>query len=371
MIHKKIAVAGHLCVDITPGFPASRVRKFSELLQPGKLLNVNNATISAGGSVANTGLALKKLGSEVVLIGKIGNDDFGSIIEHIFQEYDAGEHLILAEGESSSYTIVIAPPGLDRVFLHHAGCNDTFCYEDLNFDDIAQASHFHFGYPPIMRNMYLDGASELVKIYRKVKEMGLTTSLDMVAVEAGSEADRQDWPQIIKNLLPYVDFFVPSIEELCYMMDQEMYADWTARADGDDITSILDIDKDVVPLADRLLDWGAKCVLIKCGAPGIFFKTADAATMRQIAPQFESWANLEWFEKSYVPDRILSGTGAGDTSIAAFLKAAMEGYSPKRCLQLAAATGACCVTAYDSLSGLKPFDELIARIDSGWAKNGE
>lgn len=366
---KKIAVAGHLCVDITPGFPSARTKKFSELLKPGKLLNVNNATISTGGSVANTGLALKKLGSEVVLVGKIGNDAFGSIIQKIFQDYNADDHLIQAEGESSSYTIVIAPPGLDRVFLHHAGCNDTFCYEDLNFEDIAQAAHFHFGYPPIMRNMYLDGASELVKIFRKVKELGLTTSLDMAAVEAGSEADRQDWKQIIKNLLPYVDFFVPSIEELGYMMDQNMYTEWLERANGDDITSVLDIEKDVKPLADRLLNWGAKCVLIKCGAPGMFFKTADADVMNRIAPQFEAWANLEIFEKSYVPDCILSGTGAGDTSIAAFLKAAIDGLPPRRCLQLAAATGASCITAYDSLSGLKSFDELMTRIDSGWPKN--
>lgn len=369
MNHKKIAVAGHLCVDITPEFPPAKVRKFSELLRPGKLLNVNNATISTGGAVANTGLALKKLGSEVVLIGKIGDDAFGSIIENIFQEYDADEHLIHAEGESSSYTIAIAPPGLDRAFLHHAGCNDTFCYEDLNFDDIAQAAHFHFGYPPIMRSMYLDGASELVKIFRKIKELGLTTSLDMAAVEAGSEADQQDWKQIIKNLLPYVDFFVPSIEELCYMIDEKMYGDWLERAGGDDITSILDIEKDVRPLAAQLFQWGAKCIMIKCGAPGIFFKTAGIDIVSQIGPQYEAWADLEWFEKSYVPDRILSGTGAGDTSIAAFLKAAIEGYPPQRCLQLAAATGASCITEYDSLSGLKSFEDLISRIDSGWPKN--
>ena len=75
------------------------------------------------------------------------------------------------------------------------------------------------------------------------------------------------------------------------------------------------------------------------------------------------------FEKSYVPDEVLSGTGAGDTSIAAFLTAMLEGYTPEKCMQLAAATGACCVAAYDALSGLKPFAELEERIEKGWAKN--
>lgn len=369
MERKKIAVAGHLCIDITPGFPPGKTRKFSEILQPGKLLNVNDATVSVGGAVANTGLALKKLGAEVVLMGKLGNDTFGSIIESIFHDYEADQYLIRTSGESTSYTIAIAPPGLDRVFLHHSGCNDTFCYNDLDFEAISQASHFHFGYPSIMRNMYLDNSAELVKIYRKVKELGLTTSLDMVAVDPDSEAARQDWKQIIKNLLPYVDFFVPSVEELGYMMDQNLYSQWLERADGDDITTILDIETDVKPLAHKLLDWGAKCVLIKCGSLGMFFKTASEEAVSQIGAQYTSWSDLEIFEKSYVPDQILSGTGAGDTSIAAFLKAATDGYPPQRCIQLAAATGASCITAYDSLSGLKSFPELIQRIDAGWPKN--
>lgn len=370
MNHKKIVVAGHLCVDITPGFlPNQRAKNIGDLLKPGKLLNVGNATTSVGGAVANTGLALKKFGNEVILLGKIGDDAFGSIIEKTFEEYGEADHLIRAKDESTSYTMVLAPPGIDRIFLHHMGTNATFCYEDLDFELIAQAEHFHFGYPPLMRSMYIEESAELVKILKKVKSLGLTTSLDMAAVEDGSEAAAQNWKQIIKNLLPYVDFFVPSIEELGYMIDKSIYAHWNERAAGADITSILDIEKDVKPLANTLIAWGAKCVLIKCGSRGLYLSCASPEVMGQISPQFESWGNLQFFEKSYVPDRILSGTGAGDTCIAAFLKAATDGYDAKRCLQLAAATGASCITAYDTLSGLLSFGEMIERIDKGWAKN--
>ena len=369
MNNKKIVVAGHLCVDITPGFPSGQTKNLSDLLKPGKLLNVNNATVSTGGAVANTGLALKKLGSDVILMGKIGDDAFGSIIEQKFMDYQADQYLIRSKDESSSYTIVIAPPGVDRVFLHHMGSNATFRCEDLDFDTIAKASHFHFGYPSIMRNMYLNDGVETIRLFQKIKELGLTTSLDMAAIEDGTEADAQDWKKMLQNVLPYVDFFVPSIEELGYMMNHELYEEWNRRANGEDITSILDIEQDVKPLADTLIEWGAKCVLIKCGAPGMYFKASAPEIMASIAPEFENWGDQEFFEKSYVPDRILSGTGAGDTSIAAFLKSAMDGYPAKRCVQLAAATGACCITAYDALSGLKPLDELIARIDGGWAKN--
>lgn len=370
MKNKKIVVAGHLCVDITPGFlPNQRAEHIGDLLKPGKLLNVGSATTSVGGAVANTGLAMQKFGSEVILLGKIADDAFGSIIKNTFEEYSAADHLIHAKDESTSYTMVLAPPGIDRIFLHHMGTNATFCSEDLDYDLIAQAGHFHFGYPPLMRSMYIDESRELVKILKKVKELGLTTSLDMAAVEDGSEAAAQDWEKIIKSLLPYVDFFVPSIEELGYMMDKSIYHEWNERAGGADITSILDIEKDVKPLADTLIEWGAKCVLIKCGAPGLYLSCADSDVMQTIDPQFKDWGNVQFFEKSYVPDRILSGTGAGDTCIAAFLKAAIDGYDAKRCMQLAAATGASCITAYNTLSGLLSFDEMLARIENGWEKN--
>ena len=80
----------------------------------------------------------------------------------------------------------------------------------------------------------------------------------------------------------------------------------------------------------------------------------------------DSWADQEGIQPCFKADQVLSGTGAGDTSIAAFLLAAAEGKSPEQCAALAAAEGACAVTAYDALGGLKPLDVLEARIASGW-----
>lgn len=48
----------------------------------------------------------------------------------------------------------------------------------------------------------------------------------------------------------------------------------------------------------------------------------------------------------------------------------MDGYSPDMSMHLAAATGACCVAAYDAQSGLKKFPELEKRIKAGWKKLG-
>lgn len=74
-------------------------------------------------------------------------------------------------------------------------------------------------------------------------------------------------------------------------------------------------------------------------------------------------------QRSYVPEKIVSGTGAGDTSIAAFLTAMLEGCTLEESLHLAAATGASCVASYAALSWLKSFDELREKIEQGWQKS--
>ena len=372
---KKIIAAGHICLDITPVFPDKKVSKVDSLLSPGKLVQTGAADVHTGGSVANTGLALKILGADVSLMGKIGRDAFGDMVCNILKKYDADKHMIRSKEESTSYSVVLAIPGIDRIFLHNPGANGTFCCSDVDVRELEDATMFHFGYPTLMRAMYENDGKELIALMKTVKEAGVSTSLDMAAVDADSEAGRIEWRGILKELLPYVDFFVPSVEELCFMLDKERFAKWQERAAGRDITEILDVEKDVKPLAEICMSYGAKVLLIKCGAPGIYYKTGDRQTLQgigdRIALNMDTWADKEGFEISYVPDKVLSGTGAGDTSIAAFLAAVLKGESLEEAMHLATAAGASCVTAYDALSGLKSLDELKEKIADGWKKNSE
>ena len=198
--NKKIAVAGHISLDITPVFQNSGKQKLSELFQPGKLLKVGKAMMCTGGAVSNTGLGLKRLGADVVLMAKIGDDYFGNALKDMISAHGCESCISQDPGENTSYTIVLAPKGLDRFFLHDPGCNDTFGYADVDFGKVGEAAHFHFGYPPIMRRFYLDDGEELVRLFKKVKSMGLTTSLDLVAVDPDSEAADMDWAKILERV---------------------------------------------------------------------------------------------------------------------------------------------------------------------------
>ncbi|MDO4522962.1 MAG: carbohydrate kinase family protein [Eubacteriales bacterium] len=369
---KKVIAAGLICIDMTPVFADRKVERIEELLVPGNLVEIGEAEVHTGGSVANTGLGMKILGADVSLMGKIGRDAYGSMVMKVLDQYDAGKNMLVTEGESTSYTIVLAIPGIDRIFLHNPGANNTFGAEDVPQEALKDAALFHFGYPSLMKRMYENDGDELVYMMTRVWEAGVATSLDMAAVSEGSEAAKISWRRLLERVLPLVDFFVPSVEELCYMLDPERLAEWKKRAGNKDITEVLDVEKDIRPLADECMRMGAKVLLIKSGAPGIYYRTAKEEVIGQISERLEldahAWADKEGFELSFVPDVVRSGTGAGDTSIAAFLTAMLEGCSIEECVQLAAATGACCVSAYDALSGLRSFDELRERIRKGWAK---
>lgn len=371
-MRKKVIAAGHICLDITPVFPGMEVEHLEDVLSPGKLIQMKEADVHTGGSVANTGLAMKILGADVTLMGKIGNDAFGEMILNILKQYNADSGMLISDKLSTSYTVVIAVPGIDRIFLHNPGANNAFMTSDIPEETLKDVSLFHFGYPPLMKSMYENDGAELVKLMKRMKSANIATSLDMASVDAASEAGQADWEKILSQVLPHVDFFVPSVEELCFMLDRKRFEEWQQRAGGGDITEFLNVETDVRPLAEKCMRLGTKILLIKCGAPGIYYRTADMEALQEIGGNFalnpEAWADKEGFESSYVPEKLVSGTGAGDTSIAAFLTAALEGCSPEESLQLAAASGASCVASYDALSGLKTFDELREKIRQGWRK---
>ncbi len=126
--------------------------------------------------MGNTGLAMKVLGADVKLMGKVGTDDFGKLVLSQLKEYGVESGMIVAEGDETSYSVVISVAGIDRIILHDSGANNTFTMEDIDFDLVRDASLFHFGYPSIMRSMYQDGGAPMVELFRKVKSLGVATS---------------------------------------------------------------------------------------------------------------------------------------------------------------------------------------------------
>lgn len=365
---KKIVVAGHVSLDITPKFNMkTKVSSIGSVIKAGKLINVGKAAIAPGGCVTNTGLALKKFGVDVKLIAKVGNDEFAEILYEKYRQQGVEPNFIVSGEDTTSYTIVLALNGCDRAFLHDSAANDSFCEEDIDYEVVKNSDYFHFGYPTLMKEFFREDKDELRKMFQKVKDFGLISSLDVTTIDPDSEQADVDWNKRLSEVLPYVDFFVPSIEELCFMLDRKKYREIQNRA-SDDICMHLSLSEDIVPMAEKVINLGCKGVLIKVGAAGMYLMTSDSNRMNELDGKIsiEKWSNKRIFQNSYTPDRILSGTGAGDTSIAAFIYGICKGMTPEDTLKIAAGTGASCITEYDTLSGLLPISILKNKIQNGW-----
>lgn len=365
--------AGHICLDIIPDLNDKPPGEFSKRFAPGRLLMIGPAAISTGGPVSNTGLALHKLGVPTQLMGKVGDDLFGQAIHQVITAYapQLAHGMVTDASTSTSYTIIISYPGADRIFMHNAGANDTFCARDVNFDLIERAALFHFGYPPVMKMMYADEGVELAEIFSRAQATGATTSLDLTLPDPISPAGRANWNVILERALPHVDVFLPSIEEILYMLRRDEYDALRARAPRGNILRL------VTPallsdIAQQLIAMGPKIVGLKLGAMGLYLRTASYTQLQQMGrarpTNLDAWSEREFWAPTFRVD-VVGTTGSGDTTIAGFLAALLRDMEPADALTMAVAVGACNVEALDALSGLRTWDETRERIARGWTRN--
>ncbi|HAU38739.1 MAG TPA: carbohydrate kinase family protein [Phycisphaerales bacterium] len=335
-----------------------------ELLVPGKLVNVGPPLLATGGAVSNTGVALHRLGVPVRLVGKVGNDLFGRAVLELLNRAGAGlaDGMVVADGEHTSYTVVINPPEIDRIFLHCPGANDTFQAADVTADAVRGARLFHFGYPPLMRRMFLDEGRELVEMLARVRALGPAVSLDMSLPDPASEAGRVNWPAVLEKALPHADVFLPSLDEILFMLDRPR---WEQMRRAGEILPQVD-GRLLGEMADRLIAMGAAVVGLKLGEQGLYLRTAsDAGRIRaaKLLAGESVWCGRELLAPC-LEVRVAGTTGAGDCTIAGFLAALLHGLGPEQAAGAAVATGAFNVEAPDATSGIPLWDRVQARLDS-------
>jgi len=365
-------VAGHICVDVIPRLDHLPSGQFSQLFQPGRLIVSGPAAFSTGGPVSNTGLSLHRLGVPTRLIARVGNDPFAQIVRAIVEAYSPQlSEGIVGSDSATSYTIIINPPGIDRIFLHHPGANDAFRAADVNYDLVSSAALFHFGYPPMMQQMYTNNGAELVEMLRQVKATGATTSLDMVFPDPTSPGGQADWRAILRAALPYVDIFVPSIEEMLFMLRRKTYEQMQSAAPNGNILALVTPEL-LSDFAAELIDWGVKIMVFKLGDRGIYLRTTAApplaAAGRAAPADPDAWANRELWAPCFQV-KVVGTTGAGDATIAGLLGGLLRGLNAEEALTAALGVGACNVEAPDALSGVRTWEATQQRIAAGWRRH--
>lgn len=366
-------VAGHLCLDIHPDLSGSSRESFEKVFLPGRLIEAGSVTYSVGGAVGNTGLALNSLGIATRLVGKIGDDLFGQTLCQIIASHGENltEGLIIDASTGTSYTIIINYPGVDRIFLHSSGANDTFHTSDIPYALLEQVRIFHFGYPPLLRSTFIPNGESLSESFRQAKRIGITTSLDMALPDPSSEAGQANWRSLLKFVLPHVDIFIPSVEEILFMMRRATYEEMCSYIAGTNILPLITPGL-LSDLSQELIDMGARIVGLKLGYRGLYLRTGKSAPINLMGRAHPSnpdnWASKELWAPCFKV-AVAGTTGSGDATIAGFLAALLHDLSIEESLQLAVAVGACKVEAINALSGVRSWETTRARLAAGWEQH--
>ena len=301
-----VMVAGHLCLDIIPHFFDTSNVQIDQIICPGKLINVGQIQISTGGPVSNVGISMKKLGNNVCFCASVGDDELGKLTVERLRKNGNPKGIHLKKGVPSSYTIVIAPPNIDRIFLHNPGTNNEFSSDDLDINLIAQCRHFHFGYPPLMAGMFNNEGSDLQKVFQIAKEVGATTSCDMSLPDPASASGKAPWKKILENILPYVDIFLPSVEEILYMIYPDRFLGMKEEYSNAELIDHLTA-SDYSSLSDEVLEMGTKMVSLKSGHRGFYIKTTFKERFNDMGDarpsNLDNWSSRElWAGSGFCQD---------------------------------------------------------------------
>jgi sugar/nucleoside kinase (ribokinase family) len=302
-----IAVAGTVVVDV----PAHPVAGMPER---GGLEAVERIDLYVGGAVANTGMALSRLGVPVGTIGCVGKDPLGRIVMEELSRWADGLWMHEDETHSTSATLVLIHPDGERTFISAVGANAGLKEEHLPWEHLVEAGAraIHLGYALLLPG--LDGAP-MVRVLKKARDLGLLVSLDVTWIPEAS------WEDALA-LLIHVDVFCPNLREAEAITGEAE----PARA------------------ADALLDAGVKeVVAITLGEEGCYVKPVGGSG-EHIARQ-----------QALAVDT----TGAGDVFVAGILSAWYKGYDWATAARVANVAGATATTELGAAEGVRGWEEVL------------
>ncbi|MBI2447050.1 MAG: sugar kinase [Candidatus Omnitrophica bacterium] len=287
-------------------------KPITKMPKRGRLELIDRVELHTGGCANNTGIGLARLGISTGAMGKVGKDGFGDfILQKLRSEGVDTRGMKRDEKENTSFTFVMIAPDGERSFFHYIGTNARLSLDDIDLDIVKKVKVLHVAGSNLMPGF--DGPPT-ARLLKKAKDFGVTTSLDT------AWNSTIDWFKTMKPSLPFIDIFLPSIEEAKMI---------TGKKEPEDI-------------AGFLLSHGVKIVGLKMGTKGAYIATNNE---RHFIPTFKVKA--------------VDATGAGDAFVAGFLTGIVKGWNVQRCGLLGSAVGACCVQAIGCTQGIKSFNETM------------
>jgi hypothetical protein len=305
-----VSVIGLYILDIL-GRPVARIP------DRGNVEFIDEIRLTVAGTAGGTVIDTAKLGLKSLAVGAVGDDEKADFVLATMAKHGIDVSAMQRlSGVPTSATILNVRPNGDRPALHVRGASDHFEVPAALYDQVFDAPIIHLGGTGLLRK--LDGEPSRV-LLREAKARGRTTTFDLIAATA-------DTIRIVEPLLPFIDYFMPSIEEA---------KDMSGRATPEDCAAFY-------------LDRGATCCVLTLGAEGAFYAHRDGTRLRVPA---------------YAID-VVDTTGCGDAFDAGFIAALHHGMNPELSIRFAQAAAALVATGLGSDAGITSFAQTRAWMEN-------
>lgn len=273
---------------------------------------IDELTLAVSGAAGVAAIAAAKMGLKTQAVGGVGHDLMGDWVMDRLSHFGVDTEMMQRkEGWKTSSSIVTTRADGSRPALHMKGATGSFVVDEKDANRVIDATVFHLGGVGLMDAM--DGPANAL-LMKRAKESGAITTVDIFA---GSAADLPD----VAAVLPWTDYFMPSIEEARALSGLE---------DLEDCTRFFH-------------DKGVACCVFTLGGDGAYYSHADGTRFKVPAFAID----------------VKCTCGCGDAFDAGYAVALVKGFDPETAVRFAQATSALNATGLGSQAGVESFEHTL------------
>lgn len=279
--------------------------------------------MSFGGDALNESAVLTRLGKKVQLISKVGADEAGrSVLDYLHKNGIDTDSVQVEEGLETAVNIALIAEDGSRKFL----MNPHSSLRKLALEDVMPVLSRVLADPQgagivSFASMFISPlftVEKMKELFAAVKAVGRTLVVDVTRAKNGETLED------LKELLPYIDVFVPNDEEIA------------------SLTGVQDPAENVRILVEA----GVKTAVVKIGSDGCLVGTREKTVHVHAVPDAAC----------------VDTTGAGDTFAAGLIAGLCSGWSLPECAKLGCAAASCSIEQIGATDGVRSLDQVMERF---------
>ena len=277
---------------------------------------IEEITMTVAGTAGGTAVDCAILGLSTQAVTTVGDDEMGDFMVAKMQKFGIDCRLVRRSQVPTSATILPVRPNGERPALHVPGTATVFTVDAADYDRALDARVVHVGGTGLLKRF--DGAPT-VALLKAAKARGRITTFDLIMANP-------ETIELVTPCLPYIDYFVPSIDEASEMAGT----------------------KDPAAVARFFKDKGVKNILITLASEGV-----------HVSPEKGEDFHVPAFEVA-----VSDTTGCGDSFTAGIIAGIIKGWDLAQSAKFANAVASQVAMGLGSVGKLTSFEGVITAMNT-------